>query len=138
MIDEARRYGYEFVTVGECLGDPKNNWYRDFKTGLQLGGPPPAQVVVSSVAAAASPPPSSPPPNRPASNMPAPLDTTASISSAKGPASTQGAGVTPKSSSTSSSASPTPTNSATGGIPGVTVSVLVAQVLFLCLYAAFS
>ncbi|RPB12653.1 glycoside hydrolase/deacetylase [Morchella conica CCBAS932] len=22
------RYGYRFVTVGECLGDPKDNWYR--------------------------------------------------------------------------------------------------------------
>ncbi|KAH8883245.1 carbohydrate esterase family 4 protein, partial [Thozetella sp. PMI_491] len=28
MIDEARKYKYELVTVGECLGDHPNNWYR--------------------------------------------------------------------------------------------------------------
>ncbi|KAK9413935.1 putative NodB-like protein [Seiridium unicorne] len=27
MIDEARAYGYKLVTLGECLGDAKANWY---------------------------------------------------------------------------------------------------------------
>jgi len=33
MIDKARQAGYKLVTVGDCLGDPKSNWYRDAKTG---------------------------------------------------------------------------------------------------------
>lgn len=37
MIDKARQSGYELVTVGECLGDPPGNWYRDAKTGKPLG-----------------------------------------------------------------------------------------------------
>jgi peptidoglycan/xylan/chitin deacetylase (PgdA/CDA1 family) len=28
MIQTARNRGYKLVTVGECLGDPKENWYR--------------------------------------------------------------------------------------------------------------
>lgn len=37
MIDNARKHGYKFVTVGECLGDPEENWYRDPLTGNKLG-----------------------------------------------------------------------------------------------------
>lgn len=33
MIDEARRLNYKLVTIGECMGDPKGNWYRDAATG---------------------------------------------------------------------------------------------------------
>ncbi|GJC99539.1 chitin deacetylase [Colletotrichum higginsianum] len=29
MIDVAKEKGFEFSTVGECLGDPASNWYRD-------------------------------------------------------------------------------------------------------------
>lgn len=29
MINTARERGYTFATVGECLGDPAGNWYRD-------------------------------------------------------------------------------------------------------------
>ena len=28
MLKEMRSKGYRGVTVGECLGDPKENWYR--------------------------------------------------------------------------------------------------------------
>ncbi|KFA48362.1 hypothetical protein S40293_04458 [Stachybotrys chartarum IBT 40293] len=28
MIDMSRNRGYQLVTVGECLGDPQENWYR--------------------------------------------------------------------------------------------------------------
>ncbi|KJZ76505.1 hypothetical protein HIM_04234 [Hirsutella minnesotensis 3608] len=28
MIEESRNRGYRLVTVGECLGDPRQNWYR--------------------------------------------------------------------------------------------------------------
>lgn len=37
MIDKARMAGYELVTVGECMGDPPSNWYRDAKTGKPVG-----------------------------------------------------------------------------------------------------
>ncbi|KAK2031935.1 chitin deacetylase [Colletotrichum zoysiae] len=33
MIDVAKEKGFEFTTVGECLGDPASNWYRDPKSG---------------------------------------------------------------------------------------------------------
>ncbi|KAI5465418.1 hypothetical protein BGZ63DRAFT_103798 [Mariannaea sp. PMI_226] len=36
MIETARDRGYRLVTVGECLGDPKENWYRTAGGG---GGP---------------------------------------------------------------------------------------------------
>ncbi|ORY62196.1 uncharacterized protein BCR38DRAFT_293526, partial [Pseudomassariella vexata] len=29
MIDVANKYGYELVTLGECLEDPRHNWYRN-------------------------------------------------------------------------------------------------------------
>jgi peptidoglycan/xylan/chitin deacetylase (PgdA/CDA1 family) len=41
LIDEAKKNGYDLVTVGECLGDPPNNWYRDPATGGPRGGAPP-------------------------------------------------------------------------------------------------
>ncbi|KAK1753654.1 chitin deacetylase [Echria macrotheca] len=43
VIDEARKYKYDLVTVGECLGDHPNNWYRDPATGGPWGGPPPPE-----------------------------------------------------------------------------------------------
>jgi hypothetical protein len=46
VIDEARKYNYEFVTVGECLGDPVNNWYRDPASGGPWGGPAPVPPVI--------------------------------------------------------------------------------------------
>lgn len=33
MIDTARERGYQLVTLGECLGDPVENWYRSANTG---------------------------------------------------------------------------------------------------------
>lgn len=33
LIDTARQYGYQLVTMGECLGDPVGNWYRNPTTG---------------------------------------------------------------------------------------------------------
>ncbi|KAL8408477.1 hypothetical protein RB594_007059 [Gaeumannomyces avenae] len=33
MIDEARRLNYNLVTIGECMGDPRGNWYRDVASG---------------------------------------------------------------------------------------------------------
>ncbi|KAM0330093.1 hypothetical protein ACHAQA_004264 [Verticillium albo-atrum] len=32
MIDVGKEKGFEFVTLGECLGDPASNWYRDPET----------------------------------------------------------------------------------------------------------
>jgi hypothetical protein len=47
MIDQAHKYGYELTTVGECLGDPLNNWYRDQTTGAELLGPAPKPQVAA-------------------------------------------------------------------------------------------
>ncbi|KUI54519.1 Bifunctional xylanase/deacetylase [Cytospora mali] len=33
MIERAEEKGYRLVTLGECLGDSKQNWYRDSMTG---------------------------------------------------------------------------------------------------------
>lgn len=33
MIEQARDAGFRLVTVGECMGDPEENWYRDPRTG---------------------------------------------------------------------------------------------------------
>ena len=33
MIEQARDAGFRLVTVGECMGDPEQNWYRDPRTG---------------------------------------------------------------------------------------------------------
>lgn len=41
MIEQARDAGFRLVTVGECLGDSEENWYRDPRTGgsWSAGGP---------------------------------------------------------------------------------------------------
>ncbi|OLN97042.1 Chitin deacetylase-like protein 2 [Colletotrichum chlorophyti] len=38
MIEVAKEKGFEFATMGECLGDPVSNWYRDPKTGEPWNG----------------------------------------------------------------------------------------------------
>ncbi|KXH67162.1 chitin deacetylase [Colletotrichum salicis] len=38
MIDTAKEKGFEFTTIGDCLGDPASNWYRDPKTGEPWSG----------------------------------------------------------------------------------------------------
>jgi len=45
MIDQAKKFNYDLVTVGECLEDPRENWYRDPKNGEQFGGPPSSSPV---------------------------------------------------------------------------------------------
>lgn len=40
MIEQARDAGFRLVTVGECLGDPEQNWYRDPRTGGSWAGGP--------------------------------------------------------------------------------------------------
>jgi hypothetical protein len=39
MIQQAQQLGYQFTTVGECLGDPVSNWYRDPVTGGPVQDP---------------------------------------------------------------------------------------------------
>jgi peptidoglycan/xylan/chitin deacetylase (PgdA/CDA1 family) len=36
MIDTAQDRGYRLVTVGECLGDPRENWYRPASRGQDV------------------------------------------------------------------------------------------------------
>ncbi|KAK5651920.1 hypothetical protein OQA88_11579 [Cercophora sp. LCS_1] len=38
ILQTAQSRGYRLVTVGECLGDPSGNWYRDAVTGNAVGG----------------------------------------------------------------------------------------------------
>ncbi|KAL1895599.1 hypothetical protein Sste5346_005068 [Sporothrix stenoceras] len=45
IIDQARKLGYQLVTVGECLADPVSNWYRNVTTGQ------PASPVVGAAVA---------------------------------------------------------------------------------------
>jgi hypothetical protein len=45
MIDKAREYGYKLVTVGECLNDPEQNWYRDPLSGRALLNMPPKDIA---------------------------------------------------------------------------------------------
>lgn len=40
MIEHARAAGFRLVTVGECMGDPEQNWYRDPTTGGPWTGRP--------------------------------------------------------------------------------------------------
>ncbi|KAF4456018.1 hypothetical protein F53441_1739 [Fusarium austroafricanum] len=42
MIDTAQDRGYRLVTVGECLGDPKENWYRPASRGRDVTSTEPA------------------------------------------------------------------------------------------------
>ncbi|KAF9876526.1 hypothetical protein CkaCkLH20_05934 [Colletotrichum karsti] len=37
MIDVAKEKGFEFTTIGDCLGDPSSNWYRDPTSGEAVG-----------------------------------------------------------------------------------------------------
>lgn len=39
MIDTAEREGFELVTLGACMNDPSQNWYRDPTTGGPWQGP---------------------------------------------------------------------------------------------------
>lgn len=38
MIDTIGNLGYKFATIGDCIGDPKENWYRDPSTGEATAG----------------------------------------------------------------------------------------------------
>jgi peptidoglycan/xylan/chitin deacetylase (PgdA/CDA1 family) len=60
MLETARRRQYRAVTVGECLGDPSENWYRSADGGILTSsatrpGPPPAPPT-SNPSSAAGPP----------------------------------------------------------------------------------
>jgi peptidoglycan/xylan/chitin deacetylase (PgdA/CDA1 family) len=63
MVREARARGYRLVTVGECLGDPKENWYRDAPKDaegscnfpLSPGGSSPTSAGLLSSSSAAAP-----------------------------------------------------------------------------------
>ncbi|KAL2758867.1 carbohydrate esterase family 4 protein [Sodiomyces alcalophilus JCM 7366] len=42
MIDVGKAKGFEFVTLGDCLGDPSGNWYRNPQSFEAVGGGSPA------------------------------------------------------------------------------------------------
>lgn len=45
MIEEARNAGFRLVTVGECMGDAEENWYRDPRTGGSWSASPQTSLV---------------------------------------------------------------------------------------------
>jgi peptidoglycan/xylan/chitin deacetylase (PgdA/CDA1 family) len=51
MISNLRQLGYTTATVGECLGDPKQNWYRDPTQGTAVGN---VSSIVNKAAGTAS------------------------------------------------------------------------------------
>ncbi|KAH6677010.1 chitin deacetylase [Plectosphaerella plurivora] len=59
MLDVGHEKGYRFVTLGECLGDPAGNWYRDPETGDAIGDAPPEPTPepTTSTSSKAPPPP---------------------------------------------------------------------------------
>ncbi|KAM0271900.1 hypothetical protein ACHAQH_008924 [Verticillium albo-atrum] len=58
MIDVGKEKGFEFVTLGECLGDPASNWYRDPKTfgpaDTSVDPPEPSTTLTSTTEAPTS------------------------------------------------------------------------------------
>lgn len=50
MLDTLTARGYKAVTVGECMSDPKTNWYRD--AGGVPGAPAPGPALAPSLVAA--------------------------------------------------------------------------------------
>ncbi|KAK9422502.1 hypothetical protein SUNI508_00365 [Seiridium unicorne] len=50
MIDQAEKLGYELVTLGQCLGDPEANWYRDPTNGQSWTGRAVTSSAISTVA----------------------------------------------------------------------------------------
>ncbi|TDZ34319.1 Chitin deacetylase [Colletotrichum spinosum] len=78
MIDVAREKGFEFTTIGDCLGDPSSNWYRDPKSGEPWSGAreEPKPTAISKPAAA---PPTA---SAPASSSPAEAKTTSTTAAA--------------------------------------------------------
>ena len=47
MINTSRNRGYNLVTVGECLNDPKENWYRTVSGGAGSTGTPTGTSVIT-------------------------------------------------------------------------------------------
>lgn len=47
MLKTITELGYKGVTVGECLGDPKDNWYRQFGDSADRVGATPSPTSVS-------------------------------------------------------------------------------------------
>lgn len=80
MINTLRARGYRPVTVGECLGDPPANWYRD-ASGIS-GGASSSVVVAPTSSIVAVPPTSSPtvvPPVSPTTSIVGPSDSSGPI-----------------------------------------------------------
>ncbi|KAK3939044.1 hypothetical protein QBC46DRAFT_316660 [Diplogelasinospora grovesii] len=70
MIDQARQLGYQLVTVGECLGDPQANWYRDPTTGQPYDPSRMAAAAAAATTVAGTAPPPPPPPSSSSSSSP--------------------------------------------------------------------
>ncbi|KAI0132879.1 hypothetical protein BJ170DRAFT_264509 [Xylariales sp. AK1849] len=51
MVDQAKKLGYELVTIGQCLGDPEENWYRDPSKGQPWASKAPASSTTTASAA---------------------------------------------------------------------------------------
>jgi hypothetical protein len=76
MLEELRNMGYRAVTVGECLGDPEANWYR--QVGFEgTASPSPAASSTANTGVSTTAPPTgtaTPPPST-TSTAPVPTNT---------------------------------------------------------------
>ncbi|KAK1756360.1 hypothetical protein QBC47DRAFT_185055 [Echria macrotheca] len=115
MIDMAREKGFEFVTVGECLGDPAGNWYRDPSTGAAKAagsGPatPPQRIETTSSSSVA--------PSTKSSSAEPSTSTSATVTPKPVPSGTDfGLGKNNNSSRSSTSTSASPTLSSSTSAP---------------------
>ncbi|KAJ1333292.1 peptidoglycan-N-acetylglucosamine deacetylase [Microdochium nivale] len=56
MIEQVRKTGYQFTTMGECLGDAPANWYRNALTGAAWDGVKAAEPVPTTSSTPPPPP----------------------------------------------------------------------------------
>ncbi|KAL6804938.1 carbohydrate esterase family 4 protein [Trichoderma sp. SZMC 28013] len=73
MIETSRERGYKLVTVGECLGDPSENWYRSAPARRDLSmnqEVPPVNKPTPETPPVNKPTPETPPVNKPTPETP--------------------------------------------------------------------
>ena len=122
MIEKAQAAGYKLVTVGECLGDPSGNWYRD-ASGNPVGGggttPNPSSSLSSTSTSTSVPPTtSSAPPTSTSTTSARPTTTSVSLppTTTAAPSTTSSSAAAARATTTSA---PAPTPNAAAGFKAV-------------------
>jgi cell division septation protein DedD len=127
MLDEGKSKGFQFVTVGECLGDAPGNWYRDPTTGNAVGGGSGSTPSSSSKISSATPTPTS-------SSSSKPVTTSAPTTSTK--ATTTVAPTNSIDGGDNAAKSPTPTPTPTTRPSGAAVQGVAGSSLLVSLLGA--